>query len=266
MNIIRVFPRRTKLTPKDAYAFVGDPPMFLPPADEVHVSCTFTWDKPKAQRLAQAWGQYYPVTLGGCALGSPSNGFTPGMYVRQRVTFTSRGCDNRCPWCLVPQSEGKVREIEIQAGNIIQDNNILQCSKEHIRKVFDMLRTQHSIEFSGGLDSHKLTDPIVEDLRSLRIHQLFFACDTKAAIKSLERAKRKLDGFTRNQLRCYVMLAYGGETISEARERLETVWETGFMPFAQLYQPPDVYIEYSLEWRHLARDWSRPAIMKAVMR
>lgn len=43
MTLIRVFPRRTKWTPTDSYAFVGDPPMMRPEADEVHVSCVFTW-------------------------------------------------------------------------------------------------------------------------------------------------------------------------------------------------------------------------------
>ena len=266
MRVIRVFPRKTAMTPTDDYAFIGDPPMFLPPADEAHISCAFTWDKPEAQRLAQAWGQYYPTKLGGCAFGSPANGFLPGMYVRRGVIVTSRGCNNQCPWCLVPEREGKLREIQIHSGSNILDNNILQCSKGHIRQVFDMLRTQHSIHFSGGLDARLLTDSIVGDLRSLRIKQLFFACDYKEAIKPLERAQRKLEGFTQNQLRCYTLLAYKGETLSQALERLTAVWELGFMPFAQLYQPPGEYIDYSREWRQLAWVWSRPAAMKAVMK
>lgn len=264
MKIIRVFPVKTNMTPRDEYAFVGDPPMLRPEADEVHVSCTFTWHMAIARRLAGAWAQYYPVKLGGPAFGSPANGFNPGDYVRQGVTFTSRGCNNQCPWCLVPQREGKLREIAVQPGNAIQDNNLLQCNQTHIAKVLDMLRSQHQICFSGGLDSRLLTNSIVDDLRALRIYQLFFASDTKEAIKPLEKARQMLQGFNRDQLRCYVLLGFNGETISEAQERLEAVWELGFMPFAQLYQPPEHYIQYSHEWRALARTWSRPAAMKAV--
>ena len=41
--IARVFPSRTAQTPVDEYAFVGDPPLFLPPdITEVHVSVTFS--------------------------------------------------------------------------------------------------------------------------------------------------------------------------------------------------------------------------------
>ena len=98
MQILRVFPRRTSFTPMDDMAFVGEPPMIRPEADEVHVDCTFIWDKPKAERLVQAWKEYYPIVkLGGCAYDDPCNGFQSGMYIRQGITFTSRGCNNQCP-------------------------------------------------------------------------------------------------------------------------------------------------------------------------
>lgn len=69
MNIARVFPRKTKATPIDSLAFIGEPPLFLPDVNEVHVSVTFSWDLMKAQRLAEAWGHYFPTKLGGPAAG-----------------------------------------------------------------------------------------------------------------------------------------------------------------------------------------------------
>jgi len=113
MRIIRVFPRRTGWTPIDDYAFVGYPPMMRPEADEVHISVAFTWDIEKADRLKLAWGQYYPVVkVGGPAYSSLCDGFTPGMYISHGVTFTSRGCNNRCGYCLAWQREGRIREME----------------------------------------------------------------------------------------------------------------------------------------------------------
>ena len=32
-------------------------------------------------------------------------------------------CNNNCPWCIVPKIEGKLKELPIVPGNIIQDNN-----------------------------------------------------------------------------------------------------------------------------------------------
>ena len=266
MRILRVFPRRTKFTPIDDYAFVGRPPFEIirPDVDEVHISVTFTWDKELAQELKMAWEQYYPIVrIGGPAFNYNPEKFEPGVYIKKGVTFTSIGCNHNCPWCLV-EREGKLKEIsDFYAGNIVQDNNLLQCSRGHLRRVIDMLKKQRGIELSGGLDPALITNEIADELRALSIHQIFLAADTQARLKSLEKAVKNLDGFGRNKLRCYVLLGFD-QTISEATEQLETVWDIGCMPHAQLYQPPDKWIEYSQEWLDLNRNWSRPAIMKAM--
>ena len=272
LRVLRVFPRRTALTPTDDMAVVGDPPMegMRPEADEVHVSCTFTWDRERAEYLAQAWGQYYPtVKLGGPAFGTPVNGFKPGMYVRDGVTFTSRGCNNHCPFCLVREREGKLREYdEFAEGYEVNDNNLLQCSQHHIDKVLAMLRKQRkAARLSGGLEAARVTDTFAEALRGTRISEVFLAADHNDSLKPLERAINKLSFLGRDKLRCYVLIGFNGETIQQAKARLLKVWEIGCLPFAQLYQPPtDKRITYSQEWRDLQRTWSRPAATKAAMK
>ena len=256
------------MTPDDPYAFVGDPPLWKPEADEVHVSVTFTWDIEEGRRLWEAWAQHYPVKLGGPAFSNGANidRFVPGMYVKYGVTFSSRGCNNDCPWCSVPQMEGKLRVIPITPGHILQDNNFLQCPSTHRQAVLRMLGNQDKAAvFSGGLDARLVTDKIADELRGLRISQVFLAADTEAALKPLEKAIKKLSFLPRQKLRCYVLIAYGGETIEQAETRLVRIWELGAMPFAQLFQPPDHYIDYDRGWKALARAWSRPAAMKALM-
>jgi hypothetical protein len=58
MRIIRVFPRRTKATPVDDLVRIGTGPDLFDEADEVHVSVTFTWDLPLAEKLAKAWASH----------------------------------------------------------------------------------------------------------------------------------------------------------------------------------------------------------------
>lgn len=246
-------------------AFVGEPPMFRPEADEVHVSCCFTWDIDKAKHLADSWGQYYPVKLSGPAFDAVPNGFTPGMYIKSGVTFTSRGCNNQCPFCLVSKREGPLRELPIQEGNILQDNNVLQANKSHWNKVIQMLKTQKQVEFIGGLDARLITTENADDIRGLRIKQVFLACDNKSGLRALQIAVKRLQ-LPMRKARCYVLIAFNGESISEARERLEDVYHAGCMPFAQLFQPPDKWIEYSREWKNLARTFSRPAATYAEMK
>ncbi len=260
MKIIRVFPRRTSHTPNDSMAFVGNPQLERPDADEVHISCTFTWDKLVAERLKLAWAQYYPVVkLGGPAYGDPGNEFTPGLYLKEGITTTSRGCNNNCPWCLVPEREGRLRELPITKGHIIQDNNLLQCSPAHIDRVFDMLRSQSRIQFSGGFDARLITPRIADRVRGLRVKYIFLACDNDGAIKPLRKALKLLQ-IPRDKARCYVLLKHNpDETMLQALIRLLQVWEAGTKPFAQLYQPPGKKIDYPVEWQRFVRTWQRPA-------
>ena len=256
------------MTPDDGYSFVGDPPLWRPEADEAHVSITFTWDIAEGRRLQEAWAQHYPtVRLGGPAFASPADGFTPGLYIRHGVTFTSRGCNHRCPWCLVPEREGRLRELtDIAPGWIIQDNNFLQCSLTHRQSVYRMLNAQRkAVIFSGGLEAALVTDEVAEELRGVRIKTVFLAADTEAGLRPLRKAVERLSFLGRERLFCYALVAFAGETIPQAEIRLRAVWEVGAIPFAQLYQPPERFIRYSQEWRDLARRWSRPAIIRARM-
>jgi hypothetical protein len=266
MRIIRVFPRRTSYTPTDDYAFVGDPPLWVPEADAVHISCTFTWDLMECDRLVGAWRGYAPVLkVGGPALVTGADNFTPGQYVKQGVTFTSRGCNRACPFCLVTSREGRLRTLRRFApGYIIQDNNFLACPSDHRREVYKMLAQQRRFAvFAGGIDARLVDDEIEAEFRDLRIDSLYLACDSVAGVKPLEKAVAHLSFLPRRKLRCYVLIGYGGETPEQARMRLETIWEVGVLPFAQLFQPADHWIDYSPEWRALQREWTRPAAMFA---
>lgn len=267
-RILRVFPRRTSYTPTDDLVAIGDPGLFRPEADVVYVSCTFTWDIEEAERLAAAWGQYYPVRLGGPAIrGAYSPTFPPGRFVRTGVTFTSRGCPGNCPWCLVPEREGKLVELdEIAPGYVIQDNNFLATSTNHRQRVYRMLAEQRrGAEFRGGLEAARITDEVADELRGLRIREAWLAADTAGALKPLRQAVKRLSflGLRSNRLRCYVMIGRG-EAVEQAEARLESVWGIGAMPFAQLYQPPEhERLCYSTEWRALERKWARPAAIRA---
>lgn len=265
-KIIRVFPRRTRFLPNDDLVFFDRPGLFIPEHDEVHVVAVFTWDIPKAQELFLDWqaATSKPVRIGGPAFDDPGGEFTPGLYLRQGITITSRGCPNQCKWCFVPGREGKIREIEIKVGNIIQDNNILATSREHQRKVIDMLRGQAKVQFKGGLEVSRLTPWFIEEIRSLRIDELWLACDTAAAIVPVEKAIKTLRtaGFTSEHIRCYVLI---GDDMSENLDRLERLYRAGASPFAQLFQASE-RICYSSEWKKISRLWTRPGFYRPVMK
>jgi hypothetical protein len=77
-RLIRVFPRRTKAMPSDALAYFGAPDRFAA-ADEVHVDCTFTYDRPIAERLAEQWRHVAPTKL-----ETAAEPFIPAIVFRRR--------------------------------------------------------------------------------------------------------------------------------------------------------------------------------------
>lgn len=268
-SIIRVFPRRTNWTPVDPLAFFGPPPLFRPQDStaQVHVSVTFTWDKSRGEELARQWSAHYrDVRIGGPAYARPglyADEFTPGLYLKDGCTITSRGCPKACGYCGVSIAEGPLRTIPIRPGWIVQDNNLLACSDYHVRAVFEMLRSQgRRIAFNGGLDKDYLRDWHRSLFDSIPIHELWFACDRVTDLPRLERAAKILEGIPQRKLRCYVLLGYEGESLDIARRKVERVFALGFLPFSQLYQGETLQ-PYSREWRELNRKWSRPAAMLA---
>lgn len=273
-RIIRVFPRKNSYTPADSYAFFGEPqPLFpLPEHDEIHISCTFTWDKAFCEHLAFQYEilTNKPVKLGGVAYGSEAHDFKQGMYIKPNIIFTSRGCNNNCPWCIVHKLEGSLKELPICEGNIIQDNNFLQTSKRHKEKVFDMLKRQHRIKFKGGLETDLIDDHFVDGLISIdphRVEELWLACDTDATLPALKKACEKLHkaGFNREKIFCYVLSR--GKDRKKDDARAIAVYEAGAMPFVQLYRDfTEQKTEYSADWNAWARSWQRPAAIKARMK
>ena len=258
--MIRVFPRRTKWTPTDDLAFIGDPPLFRPPEMPVRISCTFTWDIQESLRLERSWSRFYSdIQVGGPAFDDPGAEFIPGMFLKDGVTITSRGCPNKCKYCFVPKREGKLREYPIMDGWILQDNNILACSEYHQKAVFEMLlRQKKAIDFNGGLEAKRLKKWHVKKFEKLRVRHFWFACDDAKSVKYFERAAGMMEGFKCWQKRCYVLIGFNGESILDAEKRLNQVYELGFLPFAQLFQN-EKKRPWSPDWDALQRKWCRPA-------
>ena len=270
MRIIRVFPRRTKATPTDVLAVVGEP-RFFDEADEVHISVAFTWDLPEAERLAKAWRHVAQVKIGGPAVGTVGGAFTPGQYLRHGYTITSRGCPEKCWFCAAWKRDGAVtRPLPIHPGWNVLDDNLLACPMDHIRRVFDMLRQQpRRCEFTGGLHADRVTPEIVGLLSSLKPRPaIWLAYDEDRDLDPLRNACRLLQdaGWTQasHRLRCYVLCGWPGDTHEAAEARLRTALDCGCTPMAMVYRNPTG--EEPEGWRKWARQWIRPAIIHSNAR
>ena len=258
MKVIRVFPRKTKASPMDENVRFSEPGMF-DHADEVHVSVSFTYDLKRAEYLAKQWERVAPVKIGGPATGMRGEEFIPGMYLKNGITITSRGCTNKCWFCSVWKRDGSIRELPIREGHNIADDNLLACSDEHIRKVFEMLRGQKQRAiFSGGIEAKLLQQWMVDEMISLNPEAIYFAYDTPDDLEPLIMAGRMLQeaGFkpSNHSLYCYVLIGYPKDTFERAELRCTEVVKAGFMPYAMLYK--NERGEENKAWRRFQREWS----------
>ena len=275
-RILRVFPSSTAMTPRDPLAFVGWPPMFLPEFDEIHVSVTFSWDLALAKQLRSAWSVYArgrPVRLGGPATAEPGGPFTPGRYLAEGVTVSSRGCPNRCRHCSVPEREGKkLRTLPVRAGWNLIDDNLLACPDDHVREVFAMLAGQpQPAQLTGGLEARLLKPWHVLALRALKPESMFFAFDGPEDWEPLVAAGRRLraggfvgkgeSGKPHRALRCYVLVGFERDAPEAAVRRLVNTCRAGFIPMAMLYQDPRATRRRKAEggWIPVMDRWVRPA-------
>jgi hypothetical protein len=271
--VARVFPRRTEATPTDVLAFVGEPKDNLIPTGikEIHISVAFTYDIPKAMALKPMWEGIAPVKIGGPAFGKPGGEFEPGKYMGEGFTITSRGCHNHCWFCSVWKREPKLVELPIKDGWIVNDDNLLACSKEHILAVFTMLKRQPKrAQFKGGIEAKLLEDWHVELFRGIRVESIFLAYDTPDDKEPLIRAAKMLTPyFNRNKLYCYVLIGYDNDSFDKARERLQFVKSLGICPFAMLYRNNDGLTKADTEdlrWNKFQKSWCRPAAIYAKNR
>jgi hypothetical protein len=223
MRLLRVFPRRTSATPNDALVAVRRPPDLLDEADEVHVSVTFTWDIPAAEKLAESWRHVAPLQIDGPAYGNDGLDFVPGRYLKPGYTITSRGCPRHCWFCEVWKRRPQATPLPaIADGHNVLDDNLLACPRPHVEAVFAILRRQQRrVAFTGGLDPLLLADWNVGLLAGLRPRPTcFFAYDPGDEFETLADAARRMieAGFTAasHRLRCYVLVGYPKDTFAAA--------------------------------------------------
>lgn len=267
MKIIRVFPRRTKATPTDDLVRIGKGPGLFDEADEAHISVAFTWDVPLAERLEKQWRHVAKTSIGGPAMNERGGDFIPGRYLKQGYVLTSRGCPNRCWFCQVWRREGgDIRELPITEGWNLLDDNLLACSIEHQKAVFEMLyrNRKMGVEFTGGLEAAKLEPWHCEELRRIRPKQIFFAYDTPDDLEPLMEAGKILRDYgfkIKHPLRCYNLCGFPKDTIEAAEIRMRQTIEAGFLPMAMLYRDKDG--KRDPQWMKWARLWARPAIISS---
>jgi hypothetical protein len=248
--------------------FFGPPDMFIKDReiDRVHISVSFTYDKNYAEWLAEQWMDVAPVEISGPAYGIESDVFIPGIYLDKSYIITSRGCINRCWFCNVWKREKGIKELPITDGWILQDDNILGCSENHIRDVFSMFIERNYRPNLRGIEAKLLKDWHIDLFVKSRVSQIWCANDEQGDLEPLIEAGKKLRsaGFNKSVMCCYCLIGYPKDTMIEAEKRLKNTYYAGFMPFAMLWKNENG--DEDKEWRKMQRLWARPTIIESRMK
>lgn len=133
---------------------------------------------------------------------TPDYSMYPQIDSRTAYGFLTRGCPNKCKWCVVPQKEGairpyqKIEDIAVDGRNqiILMDNNVL-ASDFGIEQIEKIIKLRIKVDFNQALDARLVTPEIAKMLAKVKwIHRIRFGCDTTEQIDDCERAIELIDG------------------------------------------------------------------------
>jgi len=164
----------------------------------------------------------------------------------------SRGCNRKCPWCVVPQKEGGIRPVDVKnlnpAGEYITvcDNSFFASFlwEMAISTLKDSL--QQPVDFQG-VDVRQLTRQMCERLMELRHYkQIKIAWDNPR-----EDLTEKIEWVTRFipawRLMCYVLIGFNS-TEQQDMYRVERLRELGIDPFVMPFDKSDLYQKAFARW------------------
>lgn len=192
--------------------------------------------------------------------------------VDHAMGFTTRGCPNACPWCVVPRKEGKIADHadieEFMGGGmrslVLMDNNIL-ASEHGLRQLGKVATMGAELDCNQGLDARLVDGPVAKLLASIRWKRMRFACDRSSQMPAVERAVRlvraaggkKIFG---DRIFVYVLV----RDIEDALERIEFLRALDVDCFAQPYRDFVSGQEPTQEQKDFARWCNHKAIFRTV--
>lgn len=172
--------------------------------------------------------------------------------------FLTRGCPNKCFWCVVPKKEGVIRPymdvdeiaIEGRTNLTLMDNNILASGDYAVAQLKKIIKRGYKIDFNQALDARLVTDEFAQLLAKVKwIKRIRFGCDTTAQIADCENAIGKIRSYGyhgefflytmiggKNDLyECYNRITYWRNKLLEGRANHEG---GGVYAYAQPYRDP----------------------------
>lgn len=221
-------------------------------------SAVFTENRPRVE----FWLRAHPdIEMGGSGwsletvLPTEVEGLRPDydLYgIEYGLGFLSRGCIRSCPFCIVPEKEGRLRQVEQLADLlnplsdflVLLDNNLLALPNA-LDILAEMTERRLTVNFNQGLDIRLMTEEIARALA--RIHYMDFSRqnrtlhfafdDTKLEGKVRQGISILLGvGIPARHLCFYVLAGFGDQTLEDVLYRCGVLREYGIRPYVMRYR------------------------------
>lgn len=168
--------------------------------------------------------------------------------------FSSRGCPNKCKFCVVPIKEGlpyvvcNLKDIyNPLLGKLITllDNNILALLNHFYDICQEARDLKVKLDINQGIDHRKLNPEVVSALKSISHTEYRFAFDSPAYYNSVKKAISMLKDAGINRCLWYVLVGFN-TTFQEDLDRVNFLRERGQQAYIQRFKRP------KHDWRHIA--------------
>ncbi len=205
----------------------------------------------------------------------PDYSIYPNIPGDMAYGFLTRGCPNRCPWCVVPRKEGRIRpymdcdEIAIEGRHklVLMDNNILAAGDYAVSQLEKIIERGYRVDFNQALDARLVDDRFARLLAQVRWidRRIRFGCDTHGQIAECERAMKIINGYGyRGEYFLYTMIG-GKSDFRESYERTHYWWlrnrecREKHLPniyaYSQPYRDPDNPHTAIPQWQKDMANW-----------
>ncbi|MFI3255421.1 MAG: radical SAM protein [Eubacteriales bacterium] len=150
------------------------------------------------------------------------------------IGYLTRGCPNRCRWCVVPQKEGAIKPYRLWQDVVredsmkltLMDNNILACS-HGLSQLEELTATKYKIDLNQGMDARLVTPEIAQLLSKLRWQRYIrFSCDQISQLDHIQKVVDMLGEFGVLPYRIFVYLLVTKD-IENASFRVEELKKMG---------------------------------------
>jgi hypothetical protein len=261
--LMRVAQHHSALGDEVRFRWTGSPRRELwDSPDVVYGSAIFEKSKPAIEQLLH---EFPTAIIGGTGVDVASNLEAFGINTntqdysiydgwRQSIGFTQRGCRLKCPFCVVPRTEGAGRANQtiwdIWRGEpwpreiILLDNDFFG-QPDWAKRISELQQGRFKVSFNQGINIRFLTDETAAAISSvdyrddsMKVKRIYTAWDsTKDERRVFDGLQRLVDrGVKPDHIMVYMLIAYWpGETESDWEHRRKTLREFGARPYPMPY-------------------------------